>query len=103
VVGLGPLSPVTHEGETRCVLLSHSRLDRPVAFPGIRGQGKAVGSETPPTALLFWCGFCLKSQMTARRFPPPWSAVLDGPIIIGRKGPAPTFLVLLDTHPSSRR
>jgi hypothetical protein len=53
------------------VLLSHSRLDRPVAFPGIRGQGKAVGSETPPTALLFWCGFCLKSQMTARRFPPP--------------------------------
>jgi hypothetical protein len=40
----------------------HSQLDCPVAFPedGIRGQGKAVGTETPPTALLFWCGFCLK-------------------------------------------
>src|SRR5262249_28018989 len=29
---------------------------RPVAFPedGIRAQGKAVGTKTPPTALLFW-------------------------------------------------
>ena len=55
MVGLGPWSPVTHEGDTRCGFLSHSRLDRPVAFPedGIRGQGKAVGTETPPTALLF--------------------------------------------------
>ncbi|MFZ2080258.1 MAG: hypothetical protein WAV38_27140 [Xanthobacteraceae bacterium] len=52
----------------------HSQLDRPVAFPedGIRGQGKAVGIKTPPTALLFWCGFCLK-PMPERRFPPPWS------------------------------
>jgi hypothetical protein len=33
----------------------HSQFDRPVAFPedGIRGQGKAVGTKTPPTALLF--------------------------------------------------
>jgi hypothetical protein len=52
----------------------HGQLDRPVAFPedGIRGQGKAVGIKTPPTALLFWCGFCLK-PMPERRFPPPWS------------------------------
>jgi hypothetical protein len=29
----------------------HSQFDRPVAFPedGIRGQGKAVGTKTPPT------------------------------------------------------
>jgi hypothetical protein len=57
----------------------HSQLDRPVAFPedGIRGQGKAVGIKTPPTALLFWCGFCLK-PMPERRFPPPWSISLRG-------------------------
>ena len=32
----------------------HSWLDRPVAVPegGIRGLGKAVGTERPPTALL---------------------------------------------------
>jgi hypothetical protein len=57
----------------------HGQLDRPVAFPedGIRGQGKAVGIKTPPTALLFWCGFCLK-PMPERRFPPPWSISLRG-------------------------
>jgi hypothetical protein len=35
-------------------------------------KGKAVGIKTPPTALLFWCGFCLK-PMPERRFPPPWT------------------------------
>jgi hypothetical protein len=37
--------------------LPHSWFDSPmIAFPedGIRGQCKAVGTETPPTALLFW-------------------------------------------------
>jgi hypothetical protein len=44
-------------------------------FSGIGGQGKAVGTATPPTALLFWCGFCL-SQMPERRFSAPWTAEL---------------------------
>jgi hypothetical protein len=52
----------------------HSQLDCPVAFPedGIRGQGKAVGTETPPTALLFWCGFCLKPN-ARMPLPAAWS------------------------------
>jgi hypothetical protein len=49
--------------------LPHSQFDRPVAFPddGIGGQGKAAGTKTPPTALLFWCGFCLKLSAASRR------------------------------------
>jgi hypothetical protein len=55
----------------------HSQFDRPVAFPedGIRGQGKAVGTKTPPTALLFWCGFCLKPNA---RTPLPAALVCRG-------------------------
>jgi hypothetical protein len=43
----------------------HSRLDRPVAFPedGIRGQGKAVGTDRPPTALLFLNGQTIGSEI----------------------------------------
>jgi hypothetical protein len=69
-IGLEPSSLFDAWGGHKVWALPHSQFDRPVAFPddGIGGQGKAVGT-TPPTALLFWCGFCLKPNA----WPPPWS------------------------------
>jgi hypothetical protein len=50
----------------------HSRLDRPVALTGMTASGvKAKPLAPTPTALLFWCDFCLKGQIPVRRFPPP--------------------------------
>src|SRR5215471_12675425 len=40
----------------------------------LRGRkAKPSVSIHGPAALLFWCGFCQKRQMTERRFPPPWT------------------------------
>jgi len=53
VVGLGPWSLVTHEGDTKVWTPSTAGSTAPLPSPedGIRGQGKAVGTKTP-TALL---------------------------------------------------
>jgi hypothetical protein len=53
------------------------QLDSPIAFPedGIRAQGKAVGTKTPPTALLFWPrpdpAECLYFENERADAPPP--------------------------------
>ena len=41
----------------------------PGAFPedGIWGQRKVVGTETPPTALLFWCEASRQSRQQSLR------------------------------------
>ena len=56
---------------------------RKSAFAGRKAKPSVSIHE--PVALLFWCGFCQKRQMTERQFPPPWS-VED----IGAAPPTPT-------------
>jgi hypothetical protein len=66
---------VTHEGN-KGVGSSPTTGSMPRCLPGkdgIRGQGKAVGTKTPPTALLFLVRLLSEAKMPARRFPPPWS------------------------------
>ena len=54
-----------------CQFDSPNNASRKSAFAGRKAKPSVSIHE--PVALLFWCGFCQKRQMTERQFPPPWS------------------------------
>jgi hypothetical protein len=83
---------VTHEGN-KGVGSSPTAGSMPRCLPGkdgIRGQGKAVGTKTPPTALLFLVRFLSEAKMPARRFPPPSSVEDTGAAFVVLTGPRPS-------------